>query len=178
MRNLVLAAAVFSLAASVPAWASLPDVTKAPVFTAQGALAGKTQTFSLKAALKKGPVVLYFFPAAFTKGCTLEAHDFAEATDTFKQYGATVVGVTAGNIDRVADFSSLECRNKFMVAADPDAKIAARYDAKNQGNPAISSRTSYVIAQNGKIVASYTDNNPDKHVQMMLDAVKALRAAQ
>jgi peroxiredoxin Q/BCP len=177
MRKLVLAAAL-SLAASVPAWAALPDGAPAPALTAQGALAGKMQTFSLKDALKRGPVVLYFFPAAFTKGCTLEAHDFAEATDTFKQYGATVVGVTAGNIDRVADFSSLECRNKFLVAADPDARIAARYEAKNQGAPAISSRTSYVIAQNGKIVASYTDNNPDKHVQVMLDAVKALRAAK
>jgi peroxiredoxin Q/BCP len=177
MRKLVLAAAL-SLAAASSARASLPDGAPAPRFTAQGALAGQTQTFSLEAALKKGPVVLYFFPAAFTKGCTLEAHDFAEASDAFKQYGATVVGVTAGNIDRVAEFSSVECRNKFMVAADPDARIAARYDAKSQGNPTISNRTSYVIAQNGKIVASYTDSDPDKHVQMMLAAVKALRAAK
>ncbi len=177
MRKFILAA-VFSAVATVPAWASLPDGARAPAFDAQGALAGKTQPFSLGAALKKGPVVLYFFPAAFTKGCTMEAHDFAEATDTFKQYGVTVVGITAGNIDRVAEFSSVECRDKFMVAADPDAKIAARYDAVSQGNPAYSNRTSYLIAQNGKVVASYTNNNPDKHVETMLDAVKALRASK
>ena len=176
MRNLLLAAA-FSMAA-VPAWAALPDGAQAPTFTALGALGGKTRTFALDAALKKGPVVLYFFPAAFTKGCTLEAHDFAEATATFKQYGATVVGVTAGNIDRVAEFSSLECRNKFMVAADPGATSAANYDAKNEGNPAFSSRTSYVIGRNGKIVASYTDKNPDMHVEKMLAAVKSLSQAR
>ena len=176
MRTLAFAAA-FLLAAAVPAWASLPDGATAPTFTTQGALAGKIHSFSLNEALKKGPVVLYFFPAAFTKGCTLEAHDFAEATEAFKRYSATVVGITAGNIDRIAEFSSLECRNKFLVAADPNAKIAASYDAKNRGNPAISDRTSYVIAPNGRIVASYTDNNPDLHVQKMLEAVKSLSVA-
>jgi peroxiredoxin Q/BCP len=177
MRKLILAA-VLSMAAAAPAWAALPDGAQAPAFTTQGALAGKTRTFSLSDALKKGPVVLYFFPAAFTQGCTLEAHDFAEATDTFKQYGATVVGITAGNIDRVAEFSSVECRDKFMVAADPGAKIAADYDAKNQGNPTISNRTSYLIGKGGKIVSSYTSNNPDLHVKTMLDAVKSLGAAK
>lgn len=176
MRTLALAAA-FTLAAAVPAWAALPDGAKAPTFMAQGSLAGKIQRFSLNDALKKGPVVLYFFPAAFTKGCTLEAHDFAEATAAFKRYRATVVGITAGNIDRIAEFSSLECRNKFLVAADPNAKIAASYAAKSRGNPAISSRTSYVIAPNGRIVTSYTDNNPDLHVKKMLDAVKSLSVA-
>jgi peroxiredoxin Q/BCP len=176
MRKLILASAL-SLTATVPAWASLPDGATAPAFTTQGALAGQTLTFSLKDALKKGPVVLYFFPAAFTKGCTIEAHDFAEASDNFKALGAVVVGITAGNIDRVAEFSSLECRNKFTVAADPDAKITASYDAKNPGNPAISARTSYLIAPNGKIAASYTNGNPDLHVQMMMDAVKSLNAA-
>lgn len=177
MRKFALTAAL-ALIVAANAWAALPDGAQAPGFTTQGALAGKTRSFSLSEALKSGPVVLYFFPAAFTKGCTLEAHDFAEATATFKQYGATVVGITAGNIDRVADFSSLECRNKFMVAADPGAKIAAAYDAKFKGSVALSSRTSYLIAQNGTIAASYTDLNPDMHVQKMLDAVKALRAAR
>jgi peroxiredoxin len=120
MRTFALAAAL-SLAVTVPAWASLPDGAVAPAFSTQGALAGQTMNFSLKDALKKGPVVLYFFPAAFTKGCTIEAHDFAEASDNFKALGAQVVGITAGNIDRVAEFSSLECRNKFTVAADPGA---------------------------------------------------------
>ncbi|MGH8201050.1 MAG: peroxiredoxin [Steroidobacteraceae bacterium] len=116
--------------------------------------------------------------AAFTKGCTLEAHDFAEATAAFKRQNATVVGITAGNINRIAEFSALECRNKFLVAADPNARIAASYDAKNRGNPAFSDRTSYVIAPNGRIVASYTDNNPDLHVEKMLEAVKSLRVAK
>lgn len=83
--------------------------------------------FSLQQALRKGPVVLYFFPAAFAKGCTLEAHAFAEATDDFIKLGATVVGVTAGNVDQVHEFSKLECRDKSAVAADPGAKVAAEY---------------------------------------------------
>jgi peroxiredoxin len=175
MRKFILAA-VLSMAATVPARAALPDGAQAPAFTARGALAGKARTFSLKEALKKGPVVLYFFPAAFTKGCTLEAHDFAEATAEFKKLGATVVGITAGNIDRVAEFSSQECRDKFLVAADPEAKIATSYDARLQGDRVLSNRTSYVIAPNGKIAASYTDNNPEKHVETMLNAVKSLQA--
>jgi peroxiredoxin len=174
-RSVIVAAVMTAVAA--PALAALPDGAQAPTFTTQGALAGKTRTISLSAALKKGPVVLYFFPAAFTKGCTIEAHDFAEATSKFQQLGATVIGITAGNINRVADFSSVECRNKFMVAADPGAKIAAKYDAKFNGALPISNRTSYAIAPNGKIVASYTDMNPDKHVEMMLQAVKSLRHA-
>lgn len=177
MRTLALAAAL-SLAVAVPAWAALPDGATAPTFTARGSLAGKVRSFSLDEALKKGPVVLYFFPAAFTKGCTLEAHDFAEATATFKRYHATVVGITAGNIARIAEFSALECRNKFLVAADPNAKIAASYDARSRGNPAISDRTSYAIAPNGRIFASYTDNDPDLHVRKMLDAVKSLSVAK
>ena len=168
----VLATAGFALNAA----AALPEGGKAPNFELQGALAGKPLTFSLKQALKKGPVVLYFFPAAFTSGCTLEAHDFAEATDQFNQLGATVVGVTAGNVDRVAEFSSVECRNKFEVAADPGAKVAAKYDATmGEGDKMISNRTSFVIAPNGKILLSYTDGNPDAHIQKTLDAVKAWR---
>ncbi|MCG8399274.1 peroxiredoxin, partial [Bacillus atrophaeus] len=80
--------------------------------------------------LKKGPVVLYFFPAAFTSGCTKEAHDFAEASADFQKLGATIVGVTAGNADRVVEFSTKECRDKFAVLADPDGKISTAYDAK------------------------------------------------
>ena len=123
--------------------------------------------------LKKGPVVLYFFPAAFTKGCTLEAHAFAEATDDFKKLGATVVGVTAGNVDQVDEFSKLECRDKFAVAADPGAKVAAEYQTLMQMNgKTVSDRTSFVIAPDGKILLSYTDRNPDEHIQKTMDAVK------
>jgi len=169
------AVAVLATAAyAVNAAAALPEGAKAPNFELQGGMAGKPMTFSLKKALKKGPVVLYFFPAAFTSGCTLEAHDFAEATDQFKQLGASVIGVTAGNADRVVEFSSVECRDKFPVAADPGAKIATRYDTTmGEGDKKISDRTSFVIAPNGKILLSYTDRNPDTHIQKTMDAVKA-----
>lgn len=173
------AAAVMATASfAMQAGAALPEGAKAPDFKLQAALAGKPMTFSLKQALKKGPVVLYFFPAAFTAGCTVEAHDFAEANDQFNQLGATVIGVTAGNVDRVAEFSSLECRNKFAVAADPDAKIATKYDTTlHMGEKTISDRTSFVIAPDGKILLSYTDKNPDAHIQKALDAVKAYHDA-
>lgn len=167
------AAAAFTVSAS----AALPTGAVAPDFSAQGALGGKALTFSLKHSLKKGPVVLYFFPAAFTSGCTIEAHKFAEATDSFKKLGATVVGVTAGNVDRVAEFSKAECRNKFAVAADPGAKIAAQYQAVMSFNGAtLSDRTSYVIAPDGKILLAYTDGNPELHVEKTLAAVKAWKA--
>jgi len=149
----------------------------APDFTLKAALKGKPMEFSLKKALKKGPVVLYFFPAAFTQGCTVEAHAFAEATDDFTKLHATVIGVTAGNIERVAEFSSVECRDKFAVAADPDAKVAGEY--KNQiafNGKTLSDRTSYVIAPDGKILLSYTDRNPEAHITKSLEAVKAWRA--
>lgn len=170
--GLALSATTFTAEAALPVGATAPD------FHLQAALGGKPIDFSLKQALQKGPVVLYFFPAAFTAGCTLEAHEFAEASDTFKQQGATVIGVTAGNTDQINQFSKLECRDKFAVAADPGAKIAAQYDTavKMQGKT-MSDRTSYVIAPDGKILMSYTDRNPDQHIQKALAAVKQYRSA-
>lgn len=158
--------------------AALPQGATAPNFQLNAALAGKSTQFSLAEALKKGPVVLYFFPAAFTPGCTLEAHDFAEASAQFQQLGATVIGVTAGNVDQIAQFSQQECRNKFAVAADPGAKVAALYQSTMQvlGNT-LSDRTSYVIAPDGKILLSYSDKNPEAHIQKAMDAVKKYRAA-
>ena len=170
----------FAAAAAVaaPAMAALPVGATAPDFHAKAALAGKTFDFDLASALKKGPVVLYFFPAAFTSGCTIEAHDFAEATADFGKLGATVVGVTAGNVDRVAEFSKLECRDKFAVVADPGAKIARQYDATIPiitATKGYSSRTSYVIAPSGKVSYAYTAMDPDKHVENTMDAVKKLK---
>ena len=179
MKRLVpalLATAALALAAG-GAHAALKQGDAAPQFTGKGGLAGKEIDFSLAQSLKKGPVVLYFFPAAFTSGCTKEAHDFAEATADFAKMHATVVGVTAGNADRVVEFSKVECRDKFAVIADPDASISKSYDAKllvplkNYSN-----RTSYVIAQNGKIAYEYTSLNPDEHVAKTMAAVKALEA--
>lgn len=172
-------AALFGLALPVTsAFAALPVGEKAPDFQLKAALAGKPATFSLQQALQKGPVVLYFFPAAFSAGCTLEAHDFAEATDAFSKLGATVIGVTAGNVDQIAKFSQLECRDKFTVAADPGAKVAAEYQSTMQmKGQTLSDRTSYVIAPDGKILLSYTDKNPDAHIQKAMDAVKKYRQA-
>jgi thioredoxin-dependent peroxiredoxin len=120
--------------------------------------------------------VLYFFPAAFTKGCTIEAHEFADAADQYQKMGATLIGITAGNVDRVGDFSTVECRAKFPVAADPGAKIAETYHSKM---PAVSysERTSYVIAPDDKVILAYTDMAPDQHVTKTLEAVKTWRAA-
>ncbi|WP_188236951.1 peroxiredoxin [Sphingopyxis sp. LK2115] len=161
-----------------PGIAALQQGAKAPDFTLNAALGGKPFSLSLKQALNKGPVVLYFFPAAFTPGCTLEAHLFAEASDDFNRLGARVVGVTAGNIERVAEFSRSECRDKFAVAADPGAKVAARYDAtmRRPDGTMLSNRTSFVIAPNGTILMSYTDPKPQAHVEKTMAAVRAWRA--
>ena len=177
MKRLALAAASFAaLVAAGAAQASLPVGAVAPEFTAKGALAGKELDFDLQKQLKKGPVVLYFFPAAFTSGCTLEAHAFSDATDDFKKAGATIVGITGGNVDRVAEFSKVECRDKFAVLADPGLAISKTYDAKSSfmGHD-ISARTSYVIGRDGKVTFIHSDMNPSKHVELTLAAVKALK---
>jgi len=176
--TLSITAALGLSATAFNASAALPVGAKAPNFELQGALAGKPLTFSLQKALQKGPVVLYFFPAAFSAGCTIEAHDFAEATDNFTKMHATVIGVTAGNTDQVSDFSKLECRDKFAVAADPGAKVAAQYQTTMQmKGKTLSDRTSYVIAPNGDILLSYTDRNPDTHIEKALAAVKQYDAS-
>ncbi|EKJ5694308.1 peroxiredoxin [Salmonella enterica] len=166
-------AILFLALTSFVASAALKEGDMAPDFTLQGALAGKPVTFSLHEELAHGPVVLYFFPVAYSKGCTLEAHDFAEATDDFKKLGATVIGVTSGNLEQVAKFSELECRNKFAVAADPGASVAGKYHTLLHINgKTLSDRTSFVIAPDGKILLSYTNRNPDEHIEKTMDAVK------
>jgi thioredoxin-dependent peroxiredoxin len=169
-RLMILALGSAVLAA--PLYAALTEGVSAPVFTTQATLAGKPFTFSLADALKSGPVVLYFYPAAFTPGCTVEAHNFAEATEKFKALGATVIGVSHDNIDTLNKFSVSECRNKFAVAADPDQSITKQYDAVLAVKPEYANRTSYVIAPNGKIIYEYTAMNPDKHVENTMAAVE------
>ena len=157
---------------SASALAALPEGAKAPDFTTQASLAGKAYTFALADALKKGPVVLYFYPAAFTPGCTVEAHNFAEATDKFKALGATVIGVSYEKIDTLNKFSVSECRNKFAVASDADQKIMKAYDAVLTQKPELANRTSYVISPDGKVLYAYTDLNPDKHVENTMAVVQ------
>ncbi|AKM01793.1 MULTISPECIES: peroxiredoxin [Burkholderia cepacia complex] len=174
MKRKLLLGAVAALVAghALMAHAELKPGAAAPDFKTQASLGGKTYAYSLADALKQGPVVLYFYPAAFTKGCTIEAHAFADAVDRYKAYGATVIGVSADNIDTLTKFSVSECRSKFPVAADPDAKIIREYDAKL---PALdrANRVSYVISPEGKILYEYTSLSPDKHVENTLAAAKA-----
>ncbi len=157
-------------------FAALKVNTRAPDFSAPAFMAGKPFTFKLADALKKGPVVVYFFPAAHTSGCNIEAHLFSEAIDQFKAQHATVIGVTAGHTDELADFSkeTEHCSGKFPVASDPGAKIARQYDALLALKPGWSNRTSYVIAPSGMIMHVYSDLNPKEHVAETLSAVKSI----
>ena len=173
-RLATIAVAALALAAT-PLAAALPLGASAPNIETQASLAGKPMPFSLKAALKKGPVVLYFYPAAFTKGCTIEAHDFAEATDDFNKLGATVVGMSADPIEKLNQFSVSECRNKFAVGSASAGTIKA-YDVAFPVKPDISNRTSFVIAPGGKIIYVYSALDPAGHVTGTMDAVKAWRA--
>lgn len=186
MKRLIACAAatvVLAGAAAVPAWADLKPGDKAPDFTAPAYLAGKAFTYRLADALKSGPVVVYFFPAAHTKGCNVEAHLFSEAVDQFKAEKATVIGVTAGHTAELADFSkeTEHCAGRFPVAADPGAKIAKEYETHfamaGMTMPMdLSGRTSYVVAPDGKVVFAYTNLDPSDHVTQTLAAVKAWRA--
>jgi len=161
---------------ALPALASLSVGQKAPDFTTQASLGGKVLSFQLAEALKQGPVVLYFYPAAFTPGCTVEAHEFAEATDQFKALGARVIGVSHDDIDTLNRFSVSECRSKFAVAADPDQAITKAYDAVLARKPEYADRTSYLIAPDGTILYTYTDLKPDHHVENTLAALKEWKA--
>lgn len=166
------ALALLAISVATPAYAALRIGAPAPQFTTRASLGGKAYTFSLGAALKHGPVVLYFYPAAFTPGCTIEAHDFADAIGKYKELGATVIGVSHDDIEKLNRFSVSECRSKFPVAADRDQSIMKSYDAILASDPQYANRTSYVIAPSGEIIYSYTDLNPDKHVENTLAALR------
>ena len=176
--NALAIALVATLAVAQPALAALEAGAPAPDFTASAYLAGEPTSFHLAEALKQGPVVVYFFPAAHTPGCNIEAHLFSEAIDDFKAQGATVIGVTAGNTSELAAFSkeTEHCGGKFAVAADPGAKIAQQYDAILKQKPEWSDRTSYVITPSGKVAHAYSNLDPKGHVKETLDAVKAIKA--
>lgn len=170
-------AAFAAMLSANPAAADLPVGAKAPAFTAQGALAGKTFSFSLAKALKKGPVVLYFYPKAFTQGCTLEAHAFAEATDDFHKAGATIIGMSNDDVPTLQRFSTEHCRDKFAVAAaTPDVIKAYDVDLKRNGaSTGYTTRTSYVIGRDGKVVMVHSDMDWKYHVRLTLEAVQKLQ---
>ncbi|MET3118447.1 peroxiredoxin Q/BCP [Undibacterium sp. GrIS 1.8] len=172
----VIACAMLATAIAAPAYAALSVGDAAPNFTTQASLGGKEFTFSLADSLKKGPVVLYFYPAAFTQGCSIEAHLFAESVEQYRALGATVVGVSHDDIKTLDKFSVSECASKFAVAADTDQKIMKSYDAILVMKPEYANRTSYVITPNNKVIYSFTDLAPDKHVTNTLEALKKWKA--
>ena len=162
------------LALATPALADLKVGAPAPDFTLPATLGGKEFTFRLADALKKGPVVVYFYPAAFTSGCTVEAHDFAAAMPQFSAAGASVIGVSHDDIKTLDKFSTSECQSKFPVAADADKKVMKSYDATMLLG-ITASRTSYVIGQDGKVKFAYSNLDPDGHVAGTLKAAQALK---
>ncbi|WP_277188389.1 peroxiredoxin [Caballeronia sp. BR00000012568055] len=175
VKLIASAAALTSIAVAMyplTAGATLKPGDAAPNFNAPASLGGNVYDYSLADALKKGPVVLYFYPAAFTKGCTIEAHEFAEAVDQYKAEGATVIGVSHDDIDTLKKFSVSECRSKFPVAADADSKIIKSYDASLPMKATMANRVSYVIAPDGKIIYEYTSLSPDQHVANTLQALR------
>lgn len=177
MRKLFLGLATAVLA-SGSAQAALKVGSKAPDFVTTGALAGKPFRLHLAEQLRKGPVVLYFYPKAFTKGCTLEAHAFSEAAGDFRKAGASIIGMSADDLPTLRRFSTEECRNAFPVATATRPIIKA-YDV---GMPVVNSvttmtnRTSYVIAPNGRVTMVHSDLDWSEHVQKTLAAVRALKA--
>lgn len=173
--------ASLALIVAAPASAALKPGAAAPDFTTRGAVAGKVISVHLADALKKGPVVLYFFPAAFTSGCNAEAHAFADEIDAFKQAGATVIGMSADTVPVLQKFSTQKCAGKFAVAS-AGPRVVAAYEVDygklvpiNGSAPRqITTRTSYVIAPDGKVVYAHSDPDPAGHITGTLAAVKEL----
>jgi peroxiredoxin len=189
MKKLIAVAALAAFAAT-PALAALKPGDAAPDFTAQGSLGGKPFSFHLKEALKKGPVVVYFYPSAYTGGCDLEAHTFAEQSAKFAGAGAQILGVSADNLDRLKVFSADPnfCAGKFPIASDADTSIAKSYNlavgaAKDGAKDvrgeeighAFIERVTYVIGKDGKILATLSSKSdglsPDQHVAKSLEIV-------
>lgn len=172
-----------------PAAAALKEGQPAPIFTAQASNAGKAFSFSLAEALKRGPVVVYFYPAAFTNGCSIEAHAFAETIEHFTAQGASIIGVSLDGIARLNEFSAdpQTCAGKFPVASDVDGHIAKSFDLSvreagsgrknNRGGDidhGLVERATFVVARDGRIAASLTGLSPTDNVDKALDVVQRL----
>jgi len=172
MRKLITGLLVAAFTA-LPASAALRQGTAAPDFFVTGARGGKDFRLHLAEQLKKGPLVLYFFPKAFTKGCTLEAKAFSDAMPEFRKAGAQVVGMSADDLPTLKKFSKEACRSAFPVAT-ATKQVIRDYDVA-MGNSGLSNRTSYVIDRSGKITAVHSEGDWSKHVQTTLAAVRALK---
>ncbi len=180
MMKKLVAGVLVGLLCATASRAEMKAGAMAPDFTLQAAVGGKTFSFHLAEALKKGPVVLYFYPKSFTPGCTIEAHEFAENAANFAEAGASLIGVSNDTMATQIDFSSRECRDKFPVGADSDGKVIRAYDSqmlKLGGlGPSMASRVSYVIAPDGRILYVYEDSSPYRHIANSLAVVRKWRA--
>jgi peroxiredoxin len=174
MRHLIASLAAVA-AISAPALAELEPGETAPDFTVEGFQGGEPVSFHLAEALETGPVVVFFFPAAFTSGCEAQAASFAEAIGEFEAEGARVIGITAGNTDRLAEFSTQHCASAFPVFAVSDGMMSD-YEVGMLMRPGWTSRTSYVIDQNSTIAMTWSEMNPYEHVDRTIAAVRALNA--
>ena len=172
MRRLLFTAIALLLPAA--ALAALKPGDAAPLFTTPAALAGQVFEFDLAQALAKGPVVLYFYPKASTRGCTIEANAFAEASPKFAALGARVIGLSHDDIETLKRFSTEACRDQFAVGSDPKARTIKAYSARSV-LPGMAKRISYVIGQDGKIAFTHEGSDPLKHVEATLKAVERLR---
>lgn len=167
------------LVLALPAHALLKVGADAPAFSLPAAQGGQTLNFDLAQARASGPVVLYFYPAAYTPGCSIEAKLFADAIDDFKAAGASVVGVSGDDIEKLKKFSVSHCRSRFPVAADAGLKVAKAYEATGAFSfVGYASRVSYVISPDGKVLLAHTDSGPQSHVSETLAAVKAFKATK
>jgi peroxiredoxin len=178
LARFLLSCLLVGLLASL-AWSELKVGTIAPAFSTKAAQGGTDLTFTLSEALKKGPVVVYFYPKSFTSVCTEEAHLFAEAMSEFETLGSSVIGISTDTIATQREFSRMACRDKFPVAADPKGDVAKAYDVLVRfGGGIIASRTSYLIAPDGKIASVLTAGDARSHIQSALATVKAWKARQ
>jgi len=189
MKRLLLSCLI-STAICLPALAALKDGDKAPDFTAQASLAGKEFKFSLKESLKKGPVVVYFYPSAYTQGCNVQAHTFSVNQEKFAAAGASIIGVSLDSIQRLNQFSADPeyCAGKFPVASDADGSIAKSYDLSvrqmaglkdtkgNEVDHGLAERTTFVVTPDGKIAATIGGVKPDENVMKALETVQKLKA--
>jgi thioredoxin-dependent peroxiredoxin len=188
MRNRLLAC-VLVTGMALPVMAALKAGDMAPEFTAQASLNGKDFTYSLKDALKKGPVVVYFYPSAYTNGCNVQAHTFAVNKDKFTAAGATIIGISLDSIQRLNDFSADPnfCAGKFPTASDTDGKIAKEFELTVKEGPpglkdtrgveighAFTERTTFIVTPDGKIADTIGGMAPDKNVEQALQAVQQL----
>jgi len=192
MKRLVIGC-LLSSAIALPAVAALKAGDAAPEFSTQASFAGKATDYSLKDALKKGPVVVYFYPSAYTSGCNLQAHAFALRQEKFAAAGASIIGVSLDSIGRLNDFSKDPeyCNGKFPVASDADGSIAKSYDLSvKQARPGMkdsrgaqidhwfAERTTFIVSPDGKVAASVGGMSPEANVEKALETVQALAAGR